>query len=178
MESEVINKEFLSYNGPFSIKVVSVIAKFVTDNMNSQKIPLMRFYRVFIELSQNVSLYSTNRLFHDDGTSIGIGSLFIYENGDSIICKTKNQILTEHQEILKNNCININNSTEVELRKQKEKLRRECSLKDTGAHIGLITIALYSGSHLDFEFEFHEESKNYNFSISAAISKSLLNGNH
>ena len=175
METTIVRKELLSYNGPFSIKVISVIAKFIAETYKSENIPMMRFYRVLIELAQNVALYSADRITQDDGMSIGIGTLNVFESEKSIICRTHNEIFFSHQEILDNNCKRINSSSEFELKKRKELLRRESSLCDTGAHIGLITIALYSGNHLDVDFSYSESTNKYYFTVCASVSKINMN---
>jgi hypothetical protein len=52
-------------------------------------------------------------------------------------------------------------------------LRKLASFQDTGAHIGLIMICMYSGHPLDFEIIETENGEKY-FKIAATIHKVLF----
>lgn len=167
------NDEFITYSGPFSMRVISSMAKYLTETIHAAEVSKMKLYRVFIELSQNVALYSANRYTNYEGLSIGVGSFTVLNCNDYIECKTTNLIVSSHQQILSHNCSQINALPEWELKKQKDKLRRETPLSDTGAHIGLITIALYSGNPLEFVFQSNGNEDHLYFSIAAHIPKTI-----
>jgi hypothetical protein len=170
MTTEANNSDVLvSYYGPFSMRVISNIGKYLLESENAIELAKMRLYRVLIELSQNVALYSYNRLHIPNQSTLGVGSVKITSNKDYYKCQTLNKILPEHQEILMKNCTEINNSNEFELKKRKVILRNESSLRDNSAHIGLITMSLYSGNPL--EFDVLNESQSHFFSINVTINK-------
>lgn len=164
-----VEKNFLTYSGPFSMRIISGIGKFLMDNLEAPEIVKIRAYKVFIELTQNVALYSSKRLKHANNTSIGEGFLSITEDDGNIKLVTKNNILPEHKSILINNCNSINQSTENQLKEKKHLLRREASFSESGAHIGLITISLISHNPIHFEFEINNKTES--FIISSLINK-------
>ena len=141
------------------------------ESENTIELSKMRLYRVLIELSQNVALYSNNRLQIPNQSTLGVGSVKITSNNDYYKCQTLNKILPEHQDILIKNCSEINNSSEIELKKKKVILRNESPLRDNCAHIGLITLYLYSGNPLEFNVLNDSESKSLYFSINVTVNK-------
>jgi hypothetical protein len=172
MTTEANNNDVLvSYYGPFSMRVISNIGKYLLESENAIELAKMRLYRVLIELSQNVALYSYNRLQIPNQSTLGVGSVKITSNNDHYKCQTLNKILPEHKDILIKNCAEINNSNEFELKKKKMILRNESSLRDNSAHIGLITMSLYSGNPLEFNVLNDNESQSHYFSINVTINK-------
>ena len=57
------------------------------------------------------------------------------------------------------------------LRAKKKKLHRQAEFKDTGAHIGLIMISIYSGNTLQYEIIKDEITNKIYFKILATIYK-------
>jgi hypothetical protein len=161
----------ISYYGPFSMRVISNIGKYLIECENTKEIAKMRLYRILIELSQNVALYSFNRQLITNQSTLGVGTIKITSNNEHYRCQTLNKIMPEHQDILVRNCREINSSTESELKKRKMILRNESSLRDNNAHIGLITLYLYSGNPLEFDVLNDNESNSLYFSINATINK-------
>jgi hypothetical protein len=165
-------KLYLSYEGPFSIQIISSLARIVLENIPASESARQKLYRVFIELAQNVGLYSYDRMdiANNHSPDIGIGKICVVDNFDHFQCFTVNKIANEHGEILRNNCMEINNSTMHDLRIKKKALRKMAGFKDTGAHIGLIMIYINSGNPLGCEV--FEESTDYKyFKICATILK-------
>jgi len=171
MANEKNNNTLISYYGPFSMRVISNIGKYLMESENTMEIAKMRLYRVLIELSQNVALYSYNRQLITNQSTLGVGSVKITSNNDYYKCQTQNKIMPEHQDILIRNCKEINSSSEIELKKKKVILRNESSLRDNCAHIGLITMFLYSGNPLEFDVLNDNDSNSLYFSINATINK-------
>jgi hypothetical protein len=165
--------DYMSYHGPFSMPIISALGKYLTDNLQAPEIVKMRLYKVFIELTQNVALYSSNRIWSDDYESIGIGSLEVFNHENCIQCTTFNQVLPEHGIILEKNCNQINQLNESGLKREKEKLRKEASMHDTGAHIGLISMKLISRNPLDFKIISKPEAGEIYFHISTQIQKEV-----
>ncbi len=169
MESLNNEENFLTFSGPFNMRIISGIGKFLADNLNAPEEIKTRAYKVFIELAQNVSLYSAKRFVNDNGSTTGEGFVKISVNDSIVKLTTRNKVLKEHGSILIKNCQNINHAKEEELKDKKHVLRRESTFSDSGAHIGLITISLLSRNPL--EIDISENANAHYFTISSVINK-------
>ena len=163
--------KYLRYEGPFEIEIISTLAQFLWQNINASDFTRRRLYRVFIELVQNVALYSLDRVLLHNNKTYGKGLVYIVEKDEEFTCTTINKIMKEHAPILTQNCTDINNSTVEQLRKKKKKLRELIKVQDTGAHIGLIMINMYSANPLNFKILNDAENDELYFYISASIRK-------
>jgi hypothetical protein len=161
----------MSYNGPFSMRIISNMGKYLTDNVIAVELAKIRLYKVFIELTQNVALYSADRHQQLNGSPLGIGSVIIQNHTNSFRCTTINEIAEEHQNILITYCNSINTSTIQDLKVKKEKLRKESTYEDSGAHIGLIMVSLYSGNPVEVDVITNPDTNKKYFSITAIINK-------
>jgi hypothetical protein len=167
----MITGQTITYEGPFGIKIISALAQFSNENIDAPEQARKKFYRIFIELAQNIALYSYNRAILSDGSTIGQGKAFITEGEHDIKCGTLNEILKDHGAILDANCAEINKSSIFALRTKKKKLHRQAEFKDTGAHIGLIMISIYSGNPLEYEIITDVKTNKMYFKIIATINK-------
>ncbi|MGC8824816.1 MAG: SiaB family protein kinase [Bacteroidales bacterium] len=161
-------KTVFSYEGPFNMRIISSLGKYLAEYLDASFETRMSLYRVFIEISQNVALYSEDRVKQELDNTVGVGKVTIETDGQSFYCKTTNRIRPEHANILISYCQQINDASTNDLIKLKEKLRRESSIKDNGAHIGLISIRLFSKNLLDVSIT--NENDNTYFTISSVIS--------
>ena len=168
------NKEsdqaYLSYQGPFNIQIISGMARFLSELTIATHSDRKKIYRVFIELTQNVALYSYDRVSLLNDSGVGKGQIYFLINEDEFKCITINRILREHAGVLINNCKEINATPPDELRVKKRELYRLSNVKDTGAHIGLIMIFLYSEHLLNMEIIEEDNNITY-FKIEATINK-------
>ena len=73
-------KMFLSYEGPFSIQIISTLARFLLEKALVSENVRLKLYRVFIELTQNIALYSHSRLNFNETPDVGRGAIFISDN--------------------------------------------------------------------------------------------------
>jgi hypothetical protein len=160
---------YLSYEGPFNITMIADLAKSLVNNIIASEWVQKKLYRVFIELAQNVAFYSFNRVLLSNGSIIGKGKVYITYKETGLQCSTINKIMKEHAPILIKNCMEINQSTLNELHNKKKKLREITNFNDTGAHIGLIMICLYSENPIEFEVINDNHSGDTYFKISATI---------
>jgi hypothetical protein len=161
---------YMSYDGPFIIQIIATFAKFLLENTASTAQVSKKLYRVFIELAQNVSLYSLERIDLINGSSIGKGQVTILENKNEFKCITINRIQKEHVPVLIRNCTEINATPMEVLRVKKRDLFRVAKFQDTGAHIGLIMIYIFSANPIEFEIIENKNGELY-FKIAATISK-------
>ncbi len=167
-----LDKAYLSYEGPFNILIISGIARFLSDLTIGTPAERKKIYRVFIELTQNVAMYSFDRVSLLNDTAIGQGVLYLLNLEDEFQCITINRIQPEHASVLLRNCEEINATPIDELRIKKKELYRMSTFQDTGAHIGLIMIFLYSEHLLNFEIIEEENNISY-FKIIATIKKTI-----
>lgn len=171
-----IERELFSYSGPFYIQIISALAKYLSEDSIASEIVRKKFYRVFIELAQNVALYSFDREKLSNETTVGSGKIFVIEKQNEFKCITINRIQKEHVPILIKNCSEINATPLNGLRIKKKNLYKLSNSQDTGAHIGIIMIYTYSENPIDFEI-IEKEGGLFYFKISATINKKGTNFN-
>jgi hypothetical protein len=176
-ENRVNMNNVLSYHGPINIDLVAFMANYMKEVVVADQLVTKRLFKVFIELAQNVSLYSAQAKKgwkSPDEINRGIGWLQIDENEQDFTVATGNLIKKEHGQILQKNCAEINMLEEDDLRELKRKTRNQAGVKDIGAHIGLIHTGIISGNPLDIEISPVDEHYSF-FRISVKIDKFINN---
>jgi hypothetical protein len=163
---------YMNYDGPLNVQIISTFAKFMSENTIAPMHVRKKLYRVFIELTQNVALYSFERVQLTTGPATGKGNIYVINKPNEFKCVTINKIQDEHAPILIENCAAINATPNNALRAKKNNLRKLAHIQDTGAHIGLIMIHMYSESPIDFEIIDKKDDGLY-FKVAASISKFL-----
>ncbi|PLX22507.1 MAG: hypothetical protein C0597_02375, partial [Marinilabiliales bacterium] len=132
------SKTILSYKGPFYIELISVfgtnIRSLNDDFSNARK----KLFKIFIELSQNVSNYSEDFHMVNNVQRIGVGELTLFEDKSSYIFTTKNQVKNTDANILAERCELVNVSDQLRLRELKREQRLNSPGEKFGARIGLI----------------------------------------
>ena len=118
----------------------------------------------------NVLKYSFEQYINSDSSSNGMGELKVFEDEGYFYCQTRNKILADQGDILIKNCETINSSSHTDLRLMRSCLRKEAPIRDTGAHIGLITIKLFSENQIEFEIKKDTNNDVY-FTIKARVDK-------
>lgn len=165
------DKSVILYCGPFRLQIIAVLGKLMLDSLDTSEIIRMKLYRVYIELTRNVYLYSAERLYQKNSSDAGVGKVYLRSTESSYTCTTFNKILNEHVDTLINNCNSINNNTELELRRIKSEFRKSAQFDELGAHIGLIMIKIYSGNPLQFQIIEDNIKKTKFFEITATINR-------
>lgn len=162
----------MSFHGPISLDFISFAANYIREMVDADQKLLKRIFKVFIELVQNVSYYSAEVRKNEKhpNTRRGVGWFRIDESEIDFVISTGNLINKEHGPILLNNCKEINQLDEVKLRDLKRKTRRQASIKDIGAHIGLIHTGIISGNPLEIEISDVNEQHSF-FVIKVKINK-------
>ena len=126
--------------------------------------------KVFIEIIQNVSYYSAESNNNTKGLRSGIGWFTIDELTTKFQMVTGNLVEKGHGPILLKNCNEINSMNEEELRNLKRETRSKASIKDIGAHIGLIQTGLMTGNPLTAEIN-EVDNKHSFFTLKVEINK-------
>jgi hypothetical protein len=161
---------YLDYEGPFNIQIISTLATFLSAQTIAPITVRKKLYRIFIELAQNVALYSFERVMLINGSEVGRGNVYVADLPNEFKCFTINRIKKEHAPILIKNCTEINTSPSIALKAKKNSLRKLAYIQDTGAHIGLIMVRLYSGNLIGFEI-IDKKGKEIYLKITVTINK-------
>ena len=152
-KNDHLSNNLILYHGPINIDLVSFMSNYLKQNIKLHGIVLGRMYKVFIELIQNVSYYSAHQQDNERSFGSGIGWFRVDELDAHYTIATGNLILKEHGPVLKKNIIEINKMDEEALRSLKRKTRSQASIRDIGAHIGLIQTGLITGNDLKLTIE-------------------------
>lgn len=167
-----LTNNLLWYHGPINIDLVSFMSNYLKNNIHTHGIVLGRLYKVFIELIQNVSYYSARQQNESKSFGSGVGWIKVDEFDKHYTISTGNLILKEHASVLEKNASEINMMDEEALRNLKRKTRTQASVRDIGAHIGLIQTGLITGNDLELSIEPYDDKHAF-FIISAQVNKRL-----
>jgi hypothetical protein len=160
----------ICYHGTVNIELISFTSNFMKQQINTNTAVLGKIYKVFIELTQNVSYYSADQQDSKRAFGSGKGWFKIDEESDSYVISTGNKILNEHGNILIKNSTEINSLNESDLRELKRKTRSQAPIRDIGAHIGLIQTGLITENQLNVRID-PIDHKYSLFTISAKVNK-------
>jgi hypothetical protein len=160
----------LWYHGTINIDLISFVSNYMKQQINSNTTTLVKIYKVFIELTQNVSYYSAEQFDGKRSFGSGIGWFRIDENEDAFIISTGNRIFKKDVPVLIKNSEEINTLPEEDLRELKRKTRSQAGIRDIGAHIGLIQTGLITGNQIGIDIESVDDVYSF-FTISAKVNK-------
>jgi hypothetical protein len=164
----------ICYHGPINIDLISFTGKYMKQYISDDAKIIGRVYKVFIELTQNVSYYSAQQHSNAKRFGTGIGWFRIDENKDYYSIRTGNRIFKEHGPILIKNSKEINSLKTDGLRALKRKKRSQSDHGDIGAHIGLIQTGLITGNQIEITIDDIDERHSF-FTITAKVNKRLKN---
>jgi len=174
---EPLYNNIMAYHGPISLDLTSFVGTYLRNAMIADDKDIKRIFKVFVELVQNVSNYSAqvnNRIQDEQQRNNGIGWFSIDEDEKAFKVSTGNLIAREHGPILQQNCEEINKLNEEELRDLKRKTRKLASIRDVGAHIGLIHTGIITKNAIEVEVDIVDEVHAY-FKITAQLNKTENN---
>lgn len=176
-ESSPNYNNIMSYHGPISLDLTSFVGTYLRNAVVAEPRDIKQIFKVFVELVQNVSNYSAqvnDRIRDEQQRNNGVGWFSIDEFDGVFYISTGNLIAKEHGPILKGNCEEINKLNEEELRELKRKTRKLASIRDIGAHIGLIHTGIITKNAIDVEVSSISNEHSF-FKITAAINKTNNN---
>jgi len=160
----------ISYQGPITVHLISFIGNYIKSLINYDVKIMVKLFKIFIELTQNVSYYSAESKQVKDGINCGVGWFSVQEFENSLKITTGNKILKTDAPKLINYCNEINSLNEEELRELKRKTRAQAMVRDVGAHIGLIQTSLVSGNKLNIKIDPISNIHSF-FTISTEVTK-------
>lgn len=164
------NESIISFKGPLTVGLLSYVGNSLKSIVKPNHSLEKRLFRIFIELTQNVSYYSVEVVEVERGIKSGVGWFVVNESNSHYVVTTGNLIIREDGFKLIRNCDEINSKNEKQLRELKRKTRSEAIERDVGAHIGLIQTSLLSGSKLNYKVTELDDEHSF-FTISVNIEK-------
>lgn len=168
--SFMTNKTILSYKGPFYIELISVFGTNIRNFNDAYSNARKKLFKIFIELSQNVSNYSENYHMVNNVQRIGVGELTLKDLEKAYLFTTKNQVKKTDAEILAERCELVNASDQLKLRELKREQRLNSPGEKFGARIGLIQAVMLSNNILEYQIEKIDEDFSH-FSLTVKIDK-------
>ncbi len=148
-------QSIMMYQGPFFMDLLAAAANWIRSNLSYDLRVRLKVHKAFIELTQNVSHYSAQRV--EMGTepplTCGVGRFEIITDQKFVYIQTSNPILPVHGPILTGYCNQINSMSIDQLQILKAANRNHKEVKTSAAHIGLIHVGIISEQPLDFSVE-------------------------
>ncbi len=139
-----------SYAGPFDNDVLTLLAENLEATLWQDETLRRRFFKIFIELAQNIALYSHERVTIK-GKEFGEGTMIISDYGDSFLFTAGNIVNEEVRAKLQERAETINSLDRLGLRALKRKYRKQGNERG-GGNIGLVQVALLAKNPLDIKF--------------------------
>ncbi len=168
--SIMTGKTILSYKGPFYIELISVFGTNIRNLNDTFSNARKKLFKIFIELSQNVSNYSEDFHMVNNVQRIGVGELKLLDTESIYIFTTKNLVKNKDASILAERCELVNASDQLKLRELKREQRLNSPGEKFGARIGLIQAVMLSKNKLEYKIEEVNEKFSY-FSLTVKIDK-------
>ena len=156
------------YIGPFDGQILSLLASNIEDSLWDDPKRGKKFFKIFIELSQNIYLYSKEKV--DGLDSAGVGLIIIKEYDDYFQFITGNMV--DHNDYVKlsETCAQIVTKTKDELREFKRQQRSLSRPDSDSGNIGIIQSTILSG--YPPAYTFHKvDDDNYFYILSIRIDK-------
>ncbi len=136
-----------SYIGPFDKHILVSLGVNFKNNLWDDATQAKKFFKIFIELAHNISLYSTEK---ESGT--GAGTIIINDHKDYFVLNAGNLVTDEAKNKLSSHIMKINSLDRNGLRILKRKLLSMPSQNQDSGNIGLIQTALISRYPLRWKF--------------------------
>ncbi len=160
----------LIYKGAFTVNLISTLGNQIKLLPEIDFKVVQKLFRVFMELTQNVSYYSAETVPVKSGVSCGSGWVSLQDLDDCFQISTGNRIQSGHGEKLMSYCTEINGFEDAALKKLKRDIRSQALERDTGAQLGLIQTSIISGHKLDYKIIKDASGKDF-FVISTRLKK-------
>ncbi len=140
-----LNRNILiSYKGPFDNQIMGVIGDHIRLLIAQSREASKKLFKIFIELAQNVSYYSSERNSLNKNSKAGVGNIIIVEYPDHFSFSSGNIVKKTDLDSIISKCKKINSLDKDGLREYKRQELRKPSGERGGGNIGLIKVALTS----------------------------------
>jgi len=170
---EKIDRQFkhvqFSYKGSFDDINLSFINEYIEKAVSENEGSRTNLFRIFVELAQNIAQKSIDKI-NIQGQFIGVGILLIHQADTYFEIISGNPASVSDAQIITNKCEIINALSFEELRQMKRNYRKMNEGEMGNANIGLIKIALISGSKLNYTIETIDSESTF-FTVRIIINK-------
>jgi hypothetical protein len=160
----------VSYKGPFDKNAMNLIGNHIRGIISMNPRASKKVFKVFIELAQNISQYSSEKNIIGDYVGAGVGSLVIVEYPEFLQIVTGNLISNDNLGPVIDKCELINTLDKEGLRNLKREQLKQTDSNRNGADIGLIQLAITSANPLDIEITPIDDKYSF-FTIRVKINK-------
>lgn len=160
----------VSYQGPVDNAVLYTIGNYLRDTLGSESLHLKKLFSVFMELAQNISLYSAERFRVSADQCTGVGVLRLFNKDGYFRLLTGNMVKKEEVDMLLERAHTINSMDRPQLRKMKREHRRKPIGIKGGGNIGMIKVALAAEGPICTQIE-HVNEEMVFLSLSVDIKK-------
>jgi len=141
----------LSFKGPINIDAVAFYASYLKRILEHDAKSFLKIYKVFVELTQNISYYSSQYYTNKEGINEGIGEFIIREYTGYYELIARNVTTSKQARELSIVCQRLNQLDRKGVRELKRKTRVLSNVKSKGAHIGLMQTRLISDNPLSID---------------------------
>lgn len=145
------NQTILNYKGPIEFKTIELLLQKVKNDLepqNIRKVLKKRVYNIMVECIENILKHKVT----DASTEIH-PYILLEKDKRKYLITAGNVISNEDVELLRQKLNDIiNQDKEVLLKMYEDQINREEILQETGAGLGLITMALKSNSKISYSF--------------------------
>jgi len=159
----------ISFKGSFSHEVVTEFGSMIKSTLNAEH-NTRRIFGVFVELAQNIILYSDDMENSNQG-KIGIGMIVIQERQDIFYISSGNTIKNSDIDKFKLRCNTLNSMNKEDLKVfYQEQIKKEIPGDGNNVGLGLVEIARKVDSKIDIIFDEIDKNKSY-LTINVAVKK-------
>ena len=151
--TNLYNNSKTSYYGPINDSTFIFIEKKIKKIKKEYPKTGKRLSKIFIELFQNILLYSFDKYIFSEQKEIGCGAIVITETENNFKITTSNLTQTKQIDFVTTECEHINSLNRNDLRKLKIEKRKSASFLNDNAGIGLIQILLNSYNPINFDVQ-------------------------
>ncbi|PKL85251.1 MAG: hypothetical protein CVV22_08930 [Ignavibacteriae bacterium HGW-Ignavibacteriae-1] len=159
----------LSFKGALSQEILVEMGNIVKNRVNLNK-KLKKLFSIFVELSQNIMHYSSERVLID-GKEIGVGIILFTENDTNFTIYSGNMVDTQGVRFLTDKIDNLNAMNDDQLKDTySTSLHADRPVESKGAGLGLIEIARKASGKISYN-KHKKDAKNTFVTIKVQIDK-------
>lgn len=147
------------YKGPFTRDILNTLGSAIRKINGRRDARGEKLFRVFIELSQNISRYSAEK--EGGRESPGMGSLILMDDADHYRFVTENLVSNKKIAKVIERCREINSTDKDHLRELKRKHLANAVPDREGSDIGLIQLAITSGNPVEIKTRTVDSNKSF-----------------
>lgn len=163
-------KTLMLYKGPWDTNMLLSVGNYIRNLSKDDAALNKRIFKIFMEMAENISLYSAEFERVLNTRRSGIGTFLVREDGDYYYFHSGNVVYNIDIIPIIDKCGIINSLDRESLRDFKRRQRNLPHGERGGGNIGLIQIALSSNNPLDVQLTPLDDEKSF-FAICVHIDK-------